>query len=391
MAVGQFDAVAALSPSGVRLVCGYVKDGQTYVLDSLFAPGKVFSGAKIIDTEGVARLLRIVVDDASKDLKTPIRALAAIVPPFGLDTLKEESRTSTVGESVTEVDGLNCMGIIAKKLSESQAKRLLDILPYEYSIEANQAMDHFPKGFPATELGVKAQVALADEGVLDSVREVFAKAGVGLALVLPSTLAVARYLRNAQGLPSSYLLLDLGSQVSSCSFVQGGQVIETDLSFFGGNNLTQAIAKTFHLDREEAERYKKTFGISADPSFGYKTPSGFTQGELSRVIKSSLTPLMELVGRIETAVSIEQQKGLVTTGGASNLNGLSKWLSDNLGKDVYALAVPNPGARYRGDVDLLGGLLEMEDMRWMLLRRETHAGILRRRSEGDKEDGSGKE
>ncbi len=387
MGLGHFDAVAGFSAGGIRLLCGYVQSGQPRVLDSLFASGRFFKDGVIADTDLAAALLKQAVADAVADLKTPIRSLSVIIPALDTEILKGYGSTATIGECVSELDGQNCLGVLRKRIVPDQAARLVGVFPYAYALDGNADLDGFPQGLPAANPKVTGLVFLASQPLLESVRTVPMKAGLAEPALFVSPQATARFLASSPALPDSYLLLDIGNSLTQCAYAVKGNVAVTGTASCGGENLTAAVQKSFRISYELANRYKKVYGLAPDPAYAFKTPAGFSQQELADVLEAALSPVVELVGRIETQVAIDSEKNLVLTGGGSALNGLSEWLCGKLGKKVFAVTPQIAGARYRGDADLLGALLALEDQRWMTSRRETRTGLLRRTTQTAKDGG----
>lgn len=121
-------------------------------------------------------------------------------------------------------------------------------------------------------------------------------------------------------------LIDIGAQSTTCSIIEKRTLIKSHSFDFGGNQLTEQIAKSLSLDYKTAENLKTKYGL------------GF---EEEKSIRQLLLPLIDLALREIEKISkgFYQTEGkeiqkFIIAGGTSLLPGLKEYFEDYLQKEV---------------------------------------------------------
>lgn len=120
-------------------------------------------------------------------------------------------------------------------------------------------------------------------------------------------------------------LIDIGAQSTTCSIVDKG-VLKISHSFdLAGNELTNQIVKSLSIDWEEAENFKKKYGL---------TPS-------QQNIREILLPLIDsIISEIEKIFNnFYQSEGkkvekIILAGGIAWLPGLKEYFSEKIGLEI---------------------------------------------------------
>ncbi|HSX08907.1 MAG TPA: type IV pilus assembly protein PilM [Candidatus Saccharimonadales bacterium] len=181
----------------------------------------------------------------------------------------------------------------------------------------------------------KMQVLLvaAPKELIKRYQTILDLAGLSIASVETEILAVIRGLISAKNAPTS-LIANIGAMSTSLAIVQNGILVFNYSVPLGGVALTRAIASDFGLQVEQAEEYKRVYGLS-DKNFG---------GKVGKAIQPILTSLLTEVKKAITFYT-EQYKNespisqLLLTGGGASLPGLAVYFAQNLGIEA-ALANP---------------------------------------------------
>lgn len=121
------------------------------------------------------------------------------------------------------------------------------------------------------------------------------------------------------------LLLDLGSSSTDMAIVKDGHVVFTRSIPVAGEAFTRAVSQSLGINLQQAEEYKKTYGLSPT--------------QLEGKIRASLDPIFRMViDEIKKAIHFFQseEKGetpssVVITGGASVMPDIVPYLTENLG------------------------------------------------------------
>lgn len=161
--------------------------------------------------------------------------------------------------------------------------------------------------------------------------EDFASAGLDPEIVLPDRLgliAVGRFLFQDQSLSPLGLIIDLGAGQTSLAAFQHGRLLAARSIFYGGRDITRALAETLSLDPAQAEDLKRRTDLTAgDPA------------DREAVLKA-WTPLLVEISRTLAAASpglSDPAPILVLTGGGALTPGLDRFLSQRLGLETRRL------------------------------------------------------
>jgi len=134
--------------------------------------------------------------------------------------------------------------------------------------------------------------------------------------------AVARSLSPEKGVS---MLLDLGSSATGMSIIKDTKVVFTRSIPVAGEAFTRAVSQGLGITSQQAEEYKKTYGMMAD--------------QLEGKVRQALEPVIKLVvDEIKKAIQFysTEEKGdsptsVVITGGASTMPNIVLYLTENLG------------------------------------------------------------
>lgn len=121
------------------------------------------------------------------------------------------------------------------------------------------------------------------------------------------------------------MLLDLGSSATDMSIIKDGRLVFTRSIPIAGEAFTRSVSQGLNISIQQAEEYKKTYGL--------------VENQLEGKVKASLDPVFKLVvDEIKKAIHFYQseEKGdtptsVVITGGASVMPGIVPYLTTNLG------------------------------------------------------------
>ena len=164
-------------------------------------------------------------------------------------------------------------------------------------------------------------------------------AGAGLTTVGVETeaLAICRSLAPETG---TVLLLDFGAQSTNIAIIKDGMIRFSRSIPTAGEAFTRALSRSLGIEYQQAEAYKKTYGLSKD---------------LEGKVKESLAPVFNLVGEeIKKAIHFyqteekgEAPKSVIVSGGTSSMPEAISTLTNILGIEVM---VGNPFAKVSVDV-----------------------------------------
>lgn len=188
------------------------------------------------------------------------------------------------------------------------------------------------KKFPNT---LKMQVLLvgAPMVLVHKYEHILSGAGLKIACVETEILAILRSLVVGERFPST-LIVNMGSLTTSLVIVKDGGLVFTYSVPLGGTAITRAIATEFNFSLQQAEEYKKTYGISSNSLDG-------------KVGKAAEPILFSIMSEVKKALDFYTQRykdeGPITqillSGGAAKLPGLNTYFAQNCGVETV---VANP-------------------------------------------------
>lgn len=160
-------------------------------------------------------------------------------------------------------------------------------------------------------------------------------AGLEVLAVETEILAVARAMIGTDDLSPTTLLVHLGAETTTLSILSRGDLTLTQSISSGGIAITRSIAAGVSLEYNQAEEYKKSYGLDKSK----------LEGKVAAAIKPVMSLIIAEIKRVltfyETHGGQEGVKRVVLSGGGSMIVGLPQYFTENLGLEVQ---VGNPFA-----------------------------------------------
>lgn len=183
--------------------------------------------------------------------------------------------------------------------------------------------------------GMRMEVLLvgAPTVTLQKYQKIIEMAGLSVASIETEMLSAVRAIVSSATLPVS-LIVNIGNLNSSIAIVQQGIIVFAYTAPIGSISITRAIASDFGFTSEQADEYKKAYGIS-DQNVGVK-------------IKRSVEPILSaLVSEVKKALAyyVQHYRGefpvtqIILSGGTAKLPGIDAFFVNALGLETV---VANP-------------------------------------------------
>lgn len=135
--------------------------------------------------------------------------------------------------------------------------------------------------------------------------------------------------RSIVSMDSTVVLADLGSTHSSLGVVRGGEVVVSHSIPTGGDVLTRAVSSSLNMSLEQAEEYKKAYGLNNTQLEGKVAASiGSVFSVVVDEIKKAVTYFKTEVGD-DTPVA-----SLILSGGISGMPEIVPFLAERLSMEV---------------------------------------------------------
>jgi len=278
----------------------------------------------ILNAFGTFNNPKITTDPSSpEDIKLIASALEEFISEAGFST-------SDVVLSIDETHVF--MRII--KLPIMSDKELRSSIKYEAEQYIPLPLDQINVSYQKldqdfTEKGkMSVQIVAARKDTVDKYVEILRKAKLVPRAIEPETIALGRSLGDTQEAPSGTMILEMGYSSSLIVVCYGGFVRFTRAIPIGGDVITKTIMQNLGLDQDQAEEYKKAYGL--DDFQG--------EGKVSLVVKPIIDNLVLEVQRAAVFFTNHNPsaniKRVILSGGTALMPNLLSYVANKLDLEV---------------------------------------------------------
>lgn len=252
-----------------------------------------------------------------------------------------------VGNQRVMVRELDLPMLPLPQLRTSLPFQVTDMLPVAVD---DAVLDYYPTGTLTGQHGPMYHgllVAATKETVLANTKAV-ERAGLRPVLVDLNAFALARVQARAGHDQGVVACIDIGSRVTNIAITANGQPRFVRILPSGGQDVTDAVAGTLDVPKEEAERLKRSVGI------GFATPP-----ELDGAREAVLGVTSTLVDAVRNTLTYytsanpgQQVQQIVLSGGGAFLNGFGQYLS-SASRVTVSLSRPAAGMKLAKGVEAM--------------------------------------
>lgn len=168
-------------------------------------------------------------------------------------------------------------------------------------------------------------IIAAAKGKVGQMMNLFQYADLNVLALETATVAIARSLST----PSDplVLVLDIGATTTEIAIVENGILTQTRSFPLAGFAMTRAVSQNLGLEMDQAEQFKKKFGLAQDK----------LEGQVYRVIEPILKNI--LYEAVRSSKFYQEQSGktvnrVVLTGGSSRLPLIAEYIKSYMGMEV---------------------------------------------------------
>lgn len=372
-------AAIEFSSKSLKLVVGYELEGKIYVLYALTKPyGHAIEAGNIIDGHAIVNSvqgIRQLIDPSAK-LKITISEALLAMPPYGLEVYQTKQITTVLDTEgkIGNIDIRNIYSLIRNGTTNSfESSDLVDVVPERYILDQGRQFVNAPIGENSTTLTVQGKVYLLPKRISGSYQQILTTSGVNVKRSLVAPLGACEILGTYEDVPSDYILVDIGSDITTISLVGGKALYASRFFEWGGDRITDRIIEKFNINEAEAEKIKVTYGLDKR-EMNFKAPvctSDDGNGneikhyndELNQIIKSELEVFTKELDSAQAHLlegydQSYKRLPMILIGGGSLLNGLQEYLQPKVMNDTVTVVVPRSlGARNPTFFNCLGMIL----------------------------------
>ena len=387
-------AAIELGSKKLKLVVGYEIDGQVYVLYTLTKPyGNCIEGGNFIDANKVAETIGSIREftDPSAKLRLNISDVLLCLPPYGLGIYQTRQVTTVVTEDskISNLDIKNIYALIRNSAYPLNDKALVDVVPESFTLDHGRIFARPPMGESSSTLTVSAKVQTLPSVLVDNYQSVLMSGGMVSRRNVIASLAATELINSYPNMPQSYILVDIGSSVTTVSFVGNNALYGSTFFNWGGDNITEKIIESFNINEADAEKYKIMYGID-NREMNFKAPICTTDDgtghevhhmndELNAIIKGELDIFINYLKEAVNEVVSQHDKTyssfpMLLVGGGSELNGLVNYITPKvMSETVQVVSSKTLGARNPTFFNCLGMILTHS--KYLNLNDEAHPKV----------------
>ena len=387
-------AAIELGSKKLKLVVGYEIDGKVYVLYTLVKPyGHAIEAGAFVDPNKVSQTIESVREftDPSAKLKLNITDVLLCIPPYGLGIYQTRQVTTVVTEDskISNLDIKNIYALIRNSAYPLNDKALVDVIPESFTLDHGRIFARPPLGESSSTLTVSAKVQTLPKLLVDNYQNVLSNGGMISRRNVIAPLAATELIASYGDLPNNYILVDIGSSVTTVSFIGNNALYGSTYFNWGGDNITEKIIESFNINEADAEKYKMMYGID-NREMNFKAPICTTDDgtghevhhmndELNAIIKGELDIFVNYLNDAVNEVVSQHDKSyrnfpMLLVGGGAELTGLVNYITPKvLSETVQVVSSRTLGARNPTFFNCLGMILTHS--KYLNLNDEAHPKV----------------
>jgi len=333
---------------GTTKVCAVVgdvsEDGMT-ILGVGTVPCRGLRKGIVSNIDWTVRSIKEAIESAQTMAGVEIRTVYAGVAGSHIRSQASDGVAAIAGGEVTRADVERVLEG-ARAIPVDADRQILHVLPREYVVDAQDGIRD-PIGMSGVRLGTKVNLVTAATTCVQNVVRCAERCGLTVADVVLEAYASAEAVLSDDEKEIGAAVIDIGGGTTDILLYIDGGIAHTSVIPVGGNNITSDIAAGLRTPMAEADRLKRLFGCALGrivgdeeeievPGVGGHPPRRAPRRVLSDIIEPRAEEIFAVIRkRIEDTGLLEQlSAGVVLTGGAVLLEGMSDFAEEILGMPV---------------------------------------------------------
>lgn len=258
-----------ISNTQIRLAVGYVQDNKVNLIHVAERPiTGLISHGEIVDFQTLSSILssmREFRDETTKE-KITITEATVVLPSFGLNVFQSSKTTNVVSpySLIATIDIENVVSIVQKEAIPS-GNEIIDIIPDSFILEMGRSFVNPPINEKSNSITIKAKIHTLPARVVSDYKRIFDAARIKIRRMCVSSYAIAELAKNKDEIPQSYILVDIGSDVSNISLIGNSSPFETVSFLYGASDLVHKIANHMNISHDEALEILQKYGLDERP------------------------------------------------------------------------------------------------------------------------------
>lgn len=356
-------AVLDIGSATVKLLVGEVVSANINVLFAKKITSHGIHKGRIEDMTTVVGEIRLLIDEASKVLGSPMRKVALCIPSIHAHIYQSDGITKVNSplDQITNDDVIRALKL-SNRFERDEDEEVISVIPTMFQLDT-KVMTEVPIGQKSASLKAESLVITTQRKLLYSYISAVEKAGVEVLDITINAYACAKEAFDAVYLQEGAILIDIGYRSSTVSFFEGGYLKYIAQTPVGGYDLTKKIASSWQIPMDKAEVYKVKYGTCnvniGDEDIIHTTidndeETHYTQRNLAHVLSEGVREIMEVIKTKIDVINDGRGYETVIVGGGGELPDIDAVASQVLESAVRTYRPDTIGARDMSFVCCLG-------------------------------------
>lgn len=368
--------IIEITSNQIKLLVGYFLNDQPVIVYALRKPiENIIERGKIVNHSLLVEKLKElkVIKDATAKITIKFEDAIVILPPLGLGIFESKKITQVISTAslIEQIDISNAVSLVRKENVE-KGHTIVDIIPNYFELEDKRRFAKQPFNEKSNSLTINARIHVLPLAIYEPFKNAFIEAGINVVRYFLAPHAASYFYTFNKKVPKNYLLLDLGSQLTTVSLIGNEMIFSSTFFQKGGCDLTNLISEELNISFEEAKKLQHRYGYDEREFSFYPTIAKseteqevkeYTTNHLNVIVKRFLDDyFVSLKQAINTLMKELDEKylkmPLVLTGGFSRINDLDNLFKESFPENELYHVVPNTiGVRHQSYINVLGGLI----------------------------------
>lgn len=349
-----------IGSSSVKFVVGTISsEGKIEVAGVGYAPNSGVRQGVVVNIEATTEAIRKAKEEAELMSGYTIHDVWVGVAGSHIKSFDSKGMIAIKNNEVSKSD-IDRVIEAAKAVAVPADRRVLHVLPREYRVDGQDGISD-PIGMSGVRLEASVHIVTAAQSAISNTTRCIEKAGLKVAGIVLDPLASSLSVLSADEKNLGVCVADIGGGSCHLLYFTNGSVAHTSLIPVGGQHFTHDVAVGLRTPQVSAEELKKKHGsalasligetetIEVEGVGGRKSRS-IPRKDLADVLEARAEEILNLIAndlRLSGLMPL-LGSGLVLTGGASQLEGLTE-----MGEFVFDVPVR------RGLPSKIGGLTDV--------------------------------
>ena len=263
MAIGDIIVGVDIGTTKVATVVGEVNNFEQ--IETICNTSYKCSGlqkGKIINEEEISLSLEKTIKDAEDETNLKINSAYVTIPgkyvTIVQNSITKEAKDRYAGISIRDVQNAIMQ---VKDIEIPDGKTLIDIVPDKVILD-NGTIVTDPVGSLSSKFTINAQIILADKDYIRQLNNIFKRVGLEIDGIVPTTLAERNLILDKNELHDNIAIIDVGAENTDIGVFEGTTYVYTNSIPVGGKNITNDIALVLNIEKEEADKLKRQYGLA---------------------------------------------------------------------------------------------------------------------------------